>query len=330
MANVFASFDMRCLSEYPLQRPLAHNGPQRALPSNAPDRSRIKLLLVRHAESEANVDPMVHTQLSDHSIPLSAKGREDALACGNFLSTYLSSQSPQDVSQRRIVVSPYKRARETAAAITQKAGQFIGDLSESVLAGEQQFGLFEGLPVESIAEKFPLENLYFEKAIASGGRFWARPPLGESRFDVCVRASSIIDMILRDEHYFGISTVVIVSHGITLRALAMMWLGRTPEWFESEANPANCSIRLLDGVRDCGYIYSGFSGTRNAGPRTAAPPKEAEGKKDVLAEEDPVAYTQRTMSSASSAIISKQNLSKRLAELEAELAEIKAALRAGW
>lgn len=44
-------------------------------------------------------------------------------------------------------------------------------------------------------------------------------------------------MILHEEHYFGINTFIVVSHGITLRALAMMWLGRTPEWFEAETNP---------------------------------------------------------------------------------------------
>lgn len=113
----------------------------------------------------------VHTRLADHIIPLSAKGRTEALACGTFLAEYFSSSlsTTEEAWQRRIIVSPYKRARETASAIVQSAGQFIGDITESVLAGEQQFGLFEGLPVSKIASVFPLENRYFEKAIASGG-----------------------------------------------------------------------------------------------------------------------------------------------------------------
>ena len=57
-----------------------------------------------------------------------------------------------------------------------------------------------------------------------------------------------------------------VSHGVVLRALEMMWLERTPEWFESEENPENCSIRLVVGKNDKGYIFPGFgrSAKRNS------------------------------------------------------------------
>lgn len=37
-----------------------------------------------------------------------------------------------------------------------------------------------------------------------------------------------------------------------------MWNHLTPEWFEEEPNPKNCSIRLLDDHKDHGYIFSGF------------------------------------------------------------------------
>ena len=35
---------------------------------------------------------------------------------------------------------------------------------------------------------------------------------------------------------------------------------RTPEWLESQPNPLNCSIRLLDGTVDRGYVFEGFGG----------------------------------------------------------------------
>ena len=46
---------------------------------------------------------------------------------------------------------------------------------------EQQFGLFEGVPLQELQGKFPDEFNHFEKHIGLFGRFYARPPLGESR-----------------------------------------------------------------------------------------------------------------------------------------------------
>jgi hypothetical protein len=34
-----------------------------------------------------------------------------------------------------------------------------------------------------------------------------------------------------------------------------MWLHLTPEWFEEEPNPPNCSIRVIDNCVDLGYIW---------------------------------------------------------------------------
>jgi hypothetical protein len=49
--------------------------------------------------------------------------------------------------------SPYKRARQTAEAILSECGDLIDTYRENVLLGEQQFGLFEGVPLDEIREK---------------------------------------------------------------------------------------------------------------------------------------------------------------------------------
>ena len=56
----------------------------------------------------------------------------------------------------------------------------------------------------------------------------------------------------------GVENVVIVCHGVTMRAFVMMWCHLTPEWFEQEPNPRNCAIRLLEGGSDLGYVFDGF------------------------------------------------------------------------
>lgn len=45
------------------------------------------------------------------------------------------------------------------------------------------------------------------------------------------------------------------SHGVTLRACVLRYFGLAPEWFEEEPNPKNCSIRMIQGVTDQGYIW---------------------------------------------------------------------------
>ena len=46
-----------------------------------------------------------------------------------------------------------------------------------------------------------------------------------------------------------------MAHGVTIRAFVMMWCHKTPEWFDDEPNPKNCSIRYIENGTDYGYIY---------------------------------------------------------------------------
>jgi hypothetical protein len=66
---------------------------------------------------------------------------------------------------------------------------------------------------------------------------------------------------LKQEDPPGIENIIIVSHGVTIRAWVCMWCHYSPEWFEASINPPNCSVRLLTNAVegwDAGYIYGGF------------------------------------------------------------------------
>ena len=52
---------------------------------------------------------------------------------------------------------------------------------------------------------------------------------GESRYDVAARVEQLFDRLYVDQEKHGIEDVIIVAHGTTCRAFAMMWLRRTPE-----------------------------------------------------------------------------------------------------
>ena len=83
-------------------------------------------------------------------------------------------------------------------------------------------------------------------------------PLGESRFDVATRVHQAFGTFHRDAERHNVETLVIVTHGVTIRAFLMMWLHKSVEWFENEPNPKNCSIRLVDSKQDHGYVFPGY------------------------------------------------------------------------
>ncbi|KAL6055629.1 Histidine phosphatase family protein [Balamuthia mandrillaris] len=225
----------------------------------------LHILLVRHGESMANVDQTLHTKMGDHAIPLSQKGKQQAAEAGkqiakHFKELYKADTPPPLPCLRsssntcthkahycRLWTSPYLRARQTAEIIAENAEGWVTDIRENIFLVEQQFGLFEGYDWYSgeLDHAFPRELHYYQKAAAFGGRFWAKIPLGESRFDVCQRVYSSFGTFQRDAKRHGITNLVIVAHGITLRAFLMMWLHLSPEWFEEEPNPSNCSIRVI-------------------------------------------------------------------------------------
>ena len=72
---------------------------------------------------------------------------------------------------------------------------------------------------------------------------------------MALRIRLFFGTIQRDAERHDIRNIIIVCHGVTLRAFVMSWLHLTPEWFEAERNPTNCAIRLVSDNADEGYIF---------------------------------------------------------------------------
>jgi len=218
----------------------------------------MRILLVRHGESMGNADPTVHATTADHAVPLSERGREQAREAGKHIARHFETHASDEQRHVRLWLSPYRRTRETADALVETAGAWITDRVEHILLCEQQFGLFDGLSDAEMLERFPHEKTYFDLQCRFGGKFWARMPQGESRLDVAQRIHQAFGTFQRDAVQHGIHDIVVICHGVTLRAFVMMWCHLSPEWFEAEPNPANCAIRLIDHGVDRGYLFAGF------------------------------------------------------------------------
>ena len=220
----------------------------------------MRVLLVRHGQSRANVDGSENRHIADHAIELSEEGHRQAQTCGAFLNDWFQHNLPPVPAPKlRLWHSPNTRTRQTADHVQAACGAWLHDRKEHLLLAEQQFGIFDGLSDEERAARYPDFYAYYEKCKRFEGKLWPKMPLGESRFEVAQRVHQAFGSFKRDEDKRGIETIVVVGHGTINRAFVMMWLHLPYEWMHHEPNPANCSVRLIEDGEDRGYVFEGFA-----------------------------------------------------------------------
>jgi probable phosphoglycerate mutase len=164
--------------------------------------------LVRHAESEGNLaDQRAHRlgaptlELADRDadVVLSPTGRDQAAALG----TWLSQRDP-DSRPTVVFSSPYARARLTAETALDVGGLEV-PLKLDERLRERELGIFDGLTGRGIRQRYPEEA----ERRARQGKFYYRPPSGESWADVALRVRDFL-RTLREE-YTG-ERVLVTSH----------------------------------------------------------------------------------------------------------------------
>jgi probable phosphoglycerate mutase len=155
------------------------------------------LWLVRHGQSAGNVardaadaagHSMIDLKVRDVDVPLSPLGERQAAALGTWFAGLPETEKPEIV-----FASPYVRARQTAKAICE-AGGIAGDARPPIVderLREREFGIFDRLTTAGIREKYP--ELAEQRALM--GKFYHRPPGGESWADVILRLRGALDTI---------------------------------------------------------------------------------------------------------------------------------------
>ena len=191
-----------------------------------------QIFLVRHGESEGNVNGELYKTVPDPKLRLTKKGREQAKIAGERIlskvgaCTWYQLREPQF----RIYCSPWYRTRETAEEI-QKAIQGA-QYREDPRICEQQWGNY-------LREHYKKR---IDKERDGFGTFFYRMPEGESGLDVYTRVASFTETLWRDFRGSCPSKVIIVSHGLTIRLFLMKWFHLTVEEYEELANPSNGSV----------------------------------------------------------------------------------------
>lgn len=190
-----------------------------------------RIILVRHGESEANVDSKVYMCTPDNKIPLSLKGEAMALEEGRALRKIIGDESV------RFFVSPFTRSRMTCKGIIEGGGFNAFTICEDPRLREQEWGNYQ-------SEETYTKHLKERRDV---GAFYYRFPNGESGADVYDRVSAFLDTLFRKFKYEKCAdNFVIVSHGITIRLFLMRYFKWTVETFHDLWNPDNCEHFILE------------------------------------------------------------------------------------
>lgn len=172
------------------------------------------LWLVRHGESVGNVarhraeaGGMAHIDepCREPDVELSTTGVEQAKALGRWF-------SPQSEKPAIIYISPYKRAIDTAGILLETSAIMLadGNIRSDERLRERELGVFDRLTKQGALEKFPDLCDLRER----WGKFYFRPPGGESWADVVLRLRSFIRSDFRQ---LADQNVLIVTHEVVIR-----------------------------------------------------------------------------------------------------------------
>ena len=201
------------------------------------------LWLVRHGESAANV-AYAAAKLAGHGhiglegrdvdVPLSPLGERQADALGRWFSSDHEAARPEI-----ILTSPYARARDTARRFVASGGC---ERCEIVTADERlrekETGILDGLTQPGVTALHP-DQAEFRRIL---GKFYHRPPGGESWCDVILRLRAVLDSI---SLHHAERRVMIVAHQVVVLCLRYIIENLDEAGIlaiDAAGNVANCSI----------------------------------------------------------------------------------------
>ena len=188
----------------------------------------MRIILLRHGQSLGNVDELAYCRIPDHALPLTELGELQARAAGPTISRLIGD------GPVAAYVSPYRRTRRTF--------ELLGIDAERVVTEprvrEQDWGNLQD----------PVQQEMLKHQRHAFGHFFFRLPNGESGADVDDRVAAFLDGLearLRKDGEHP-KTVLIVSHGLTIRLLCRRLFDWSIELFESLSNVDTCENRVLE------------------------------------------------------------------------------------
>ncbi len=200
-----------------------------------------RIILIRHGESQANVDRYLFGKVPDYTIELTERGLEQAKEAGERLKKIVGNESIY------FYVSPFWRARSTFEQIVSAFPRKQFAFNEEPRLREQEWGY---LRCNEDFDKICRERREY-------GIFYYRIPGGEAATDVYDRINDLLGSIFRDFRRDDYpQNCVLVTHGLTIRLFLMRYFHLTVEQFEQMVAPKNCALVVLEQQADGKYALA--------------------------------------------------------------------------
>ena len=161
------------------------------------------LVLLRHGQSQWNLENRFTGWID---VPLSAQGREEAMAAAKQLNGYRLD---------RAFTSRLVRATDTLRIVLADIGQGQIPIEENQALNERMYGDLQGLNKEETVKQYGAQQVEVWRR-----SYDVRPPGGESLQDTAARVLPYYQERIHPALEKG-DTVLIVAHGNSLRALVM-------------------------------------------------------------------------------------------------------------
>lgn len=201
-----------------------------------------RLWIVRHGQSAGNVardeaelaqTHLIDIETRDADTPLSDLGHRQSKALAAWF-----ADLPADERPNVLLTSPFVRAQQTIHAVADALRIDRADIVVDERLREKEFGILDRYTVAGIQATFP--ELAAQRAQV--GKFYFRPPGGESWCDVLLRLRSVTEVLRRD--HVG-ERVLIVAHQVIVNCFRYLLECMDEQQIldiDREADVPNCSI----------------------------------------------------------------------------------------
>jgi len=210
----------------------------------------MRLIIIRHGQSEANVDDSKYVTVGDSNIGLTDLGWTQAIAAGKFLEQYYEADQTQQWPY--VFLSAYKRTQETLSGVVHGMHKLGFEGEPTIHLDPRLIERFGGATARLHHGHGPLDkNLSAQfaqmaESTYKNDDFTTRHLFGESNKDIYMAVQSFMDGTLSRVHESGQDDIIIVCHGIVYREFVRA-MGDLP--FTADLpTPGNCDI--LEAIKD--------------------------------------------------------------------------------
>lgn len=190
-----------------------------------------QVFLVRHAQSEEDINPAMHGKVSDQRISITSAGKKQVSDLVNILAPKIFAYK-----KIKIVTSPSNRAGQTMSLFCSSFPSIDFDILFEQCIRSLNWGNVDEHSIKEVEqERYRVGVLHFQFPGGDNTPNFVR--------DIECFVNSLRFAGRFDDHP---ECAVFFTHGFALRVIAKAFLKISDEDFRSLANPPNCYVATID------------------------------------------------------------------------------------